>query len=794
MKYYFLSLFLFPIFLGAQPRPDHNLVFNHLPLRWDEGLPLGNGWLGCLIWEKEGAIRLSLDRADLWDLRPMAGLDRPEFNYQWVARQVAQGDYSMVQQYFDAPYEREAGPSKLPGAALQMMLQCGDWQLGKIRSSELNLENGLATVLLDNGLRLRIFVHAERPEGWFRLDYPEAEKNPASAGIFPGFQIIPPAYDGDPKVRAGGSVAGDDLARLGYRQGEVKRISKDGDQPEALRMISDPDIWVYDQEGWNGFRYQVALTHTFRDLGVEGVWSISSHFPEGGKQISSKKTVQKAIKRGFERSFRESAQWWSEYWSRSSIRVPDTLLERQYYRDMYKFGCVARSDAPMISLQGVWTADNGRLPPWKGDFHHDLNTQMSYWPAYTANHLDLAAGYLNHLERNEKAHRRYTKHYFGTDGLNVPGVETLSGEPMGGWIQYACSPTTSAWLAHHFYLQWQYSQDRHFLKKHAWPWLQATARHLEQLSHLRPDSLRVLPLSSSPEFFDNSRKAWFTNTWSNYDLALARFIFYAARQAAEAVGNETEVRHWATVEKQLPPFATESNGALEIAPSLPYRESHRHFSHLLSIYPLAMFDRTLNFPYWDAMKASLQLLDSIGTSGWTGYSFAWQAALRAQLYDGNGARDALRIFAEAFVSPNSFHLNGDQSGKGYSAMTYRPFTLEGNFASAAALQEMLLQSHGGMVTVFPAIPPDWKDGVSFQNLRTAGAFLVDAEIQYGKLKEVRVKAERDALLLLVLPTRALRLEPCRKCTVLQDITPVYNDPDRYFVTIKMQKGGVATFN
>jgi len=55
-------------------------------------------------------------------------------------------------------------------------------------------------------------------------------------------------------------------------------------------------------------------------------------------------------------------------------------------------------------------------------------------------------------------------------------------------------------------------------------------------------------------------------------------------------------------------------------------------------------------------------------------------------------------------------------------MTYRPFTLEGNFAFAAGLQEMLIQSKDDIIEVFPAIPSSWKD-ISFENLRTEGAFL-----------------------------------------------------------------------
>ena len=51
--------------------------------------------------------------------------------------------------------------------------------------------------------------------------------------------------------------------------------------------------------------------------------------------------------------------WWNDYWKRSSVSIPDPILERQYYLDMYKFGCVARSNTPPISLQAIWTADDG---------------------------------------------------------------------------------------------------------------------------------------------------------------------------------------------------------------------------------------------------------------------------------------------------------------------------------------------------------------------------------------------------------------------------------------------------
>lgn len=91
------------------------------------------------------------------------------------------------------------------------------------------------------------------------------------------------------------------------------------------------------------------------------------------------------------------------------------------------------------------------------------------------------------------------------------------------------------------------------------------------------------------------------------------------------------------------------------------------------------------------------------------------------------------------------HVNGDQSGTGLSTFTYRPFTLEGNFAFASALQEMLIQSHSGIIIVFPAVPAIWKD-ISFDKLRTEGAFLISAKKKNGRVTIVEVIAEQGGIL------------------------------------------------
>ncbi len=84
-----ICCFIYLIPVSAQPLKQYNLVFDSLAKRWDEAIPLGNGWLGALIWQKESQVRISLDRVDLWDDRPMPDIDKLRF--KWVAEQVKKG-------------------------------------------------------------------------------------------------------------------------------------------------------------------------------------------------------------------------------------------------------------------------------------------------------------------------------------------------------------------------------------------------------------------------------------------------------------------------------------------------------------------------------------------------------------------------------------------------------------------------------------------------------------------------------------------------------------------------------
>ena len=694
--------------------------FSDLAQSWDEGIPMGNATLGALVWEKEGKLRFSLDRADLWDLREMENLDFEKYDFNWVKSQWEANQYGDVQKQFDVPYDTLSGPSKIPGGALEFDIS----GLGEVESVKLDLQKATCVIRWQNGTVLRTFVHATEPIGWYRFENLKTKLLP---------RIVAPPYVGASAAEVQNPVSGQDLRRLGYSPGKV---------------LQNENTITYEQEGWDGFRFMVNTRWNTTADNLEGSWSITSGNNGKETSVTAAELTDNANSRGMEHYQESHFLWWNSFWNASAISLPDTLLQRQYYMDMYKLGAAARQGAPPISLQSVWTADNGKLPPWKGDFHHDLNTQLSYWPTYTGNHLALEQGFIDWLNNYKPAFKKYTREYYGTSGLNVPGVTTLEGDPMGGWIQYAFGPTISAWLGHHFYLHWRYSMDREFLKNDAYPWIREVAIFFKELAVRGEEGKLKLPLSSSPEIHNNDASAWF-NQMTNYDLALVRWTLTTAVELASELGYTDEAEEWNSLLNEWPYYATDETG-LMVAPGNPLMESHRHFSHIMAIHPLGLIDPSNGEKDQVIINNTIARLDELGSSNWTGYSFAWLGNLKARAGDGDGAAKALKDFASSFVLPNSFHVNGDQSGTGKSNMTYRPFTLEGNFAFASGIQEMLIQSHTESVRLFPALPEAW-ESVGFKKLRTQGAFLVSANKKNGKVEKVTILSEVGGQIRLINP-------------------------------------------
>ena len=714
----------------------HDICLNGPIPSWDEGIPLGNGGMGCLIWGPLHALRFSMDLAGLWDLTPAPQTRRPDFTYQTMCRLVRQQNWAELQSLFDAPYAC-AAPTKLPVGAFELA-----GLPDEAYSARLSLQD--ATAELQSGAhRLRVWLAATAPllvvELETALPVRFVPKPPPYAGATEG-----PA---DPLCRP--------LSALGYPPPEL--IDSDGMQGFTQKI--------------SGGRYYALLSRSAVRNGRKRLLVTVQTASSAQGACAACEALLTQSDAALARLRRAHLAWWRAFWAQSAITLSDHTLEQLWYRGTYFLGAGSRPGHAPMPLQGVWTADQNALPPWKGDYHNDLNTQFTYAAYLTSNHLPQGEAFLEHLWALLPAAKRFAADFYQTDGMCYPGVMALDGSPLGGWPMYSLSPTNSIWLCRLFYEHYRITGDPEFLRERVWPLYLECERCIRGLLYEAADGTLALPLSSSPEIYDDSPRAWLIPN-SSYDLALLRDLYERLIELSALLGEPQTV--YRSQLRRLPQPAAEANGALMYAKNAPVRESHRHFSHALAIYPLRQISGKT--PQETAgIDRTIARLESFGTSRWVGFSFVWFALLKLVQRDAEGAVRALHQFYHAFLSPNGFHLNGDFRKTGLSEFQYRPFTLEANCLAVQAVNEMLLYSQNGALEIFPAIPADWHT-CAFRGLRAENGLIVSAELTDTGCVTLRLHAERAGRWYLNNTKQTLQLEKGEERICRWTIKPDMQNP------------------
>lgn len=673
--------------------------------RWDEAVPLGSGKCGCLCWGEPQEMRFSLDRTDIWD-KTVLWEQREDFTYENLVSLAKEGNVKKIREIFDAPYYYPT-PTKLPAG--KIIVRFPDTE-GEVHS-RLSLNDAKADMQFGDGqkrYRIEAWIHARFHIGVIEVYAPEHSF----------------------------------FAELKKPDFGEKGTEKEFIYNEAEREISQGTLkeLKYPPAQWGGegilqwflqpvnedFTYGIVIAVEKHQKKTRILWKILSSDDGENWFEEGKKALLHAVEQDEREFFESHRKWWKNFFEKSSISLPDSFMERQWYMANYLFACTSRKGCAPMPLQGVWTADDGTLPPWKGDYHHDLNTELSYSHYLKANHLDEGRCFLDFLWNLREEGRKFAKEFYNTEGICLPGVMTIDGKPLGGWPMYSLSPVNQVWLSHTFSEYYRYTGDEEFLKERAYPYLKETGIFISGLLEEQKDGLLRLPVSSSPEIHDDTEKAWLT-PMSNYDLALIWNLFETLEKYALYLG-DAMAEKWRNIKEKLPGLAVNDKKVLMLSPDENLQESHRHFSNAMAVSPLGML------PYEGENKeiidAVIRDYERLGTAQWVGYTFAWMAHLYAIQGNGDKAAEYLNIFWRFFCGANGFHLNGDFQKKGYSEFTYRPFTLEGNMFSADALQEMLFQMKDGKIRLFPAIPQEWKEkGVSFQNLRGENGLMCSARIE-----------------------------------------------------------------
>ena len=675
--------------VGAGVHQPADMVLEAPINTWDEGIPLGNGLMGGLLWGKDTQINLSLDRGDLWDLQQQPITRTKEWNYATLKKYVAEKRQNDIVRVFDGNYNYDSYPTKIPAGRLVFNLP----QDKAITRFRLNMAKAVGYAELKND-QVAVFYNAAEPVICLSLPLGST------------FQFKAP----------------ESVKKLGY--------------PPA-KSGSDGNLTWSIQEAAEGMNIVTVAGTRQSSNRMEMAVTICTSSDSKDPLALATQRINEALSRGFDAMQKQHEAWWRQFWAQSSISIPHARIQSHYDLVRYFYGAASRKGAPPMPLQGVWTADSGGLPPWKGDYHHDLNTQTTYLAYGVAGHFAEGESFLDYNIHLLDRYRRFAREFMGLkEGAVVPGVADLAGNPLGGWPMYSMGPTHGAWIAQIFHRHWKLTADAQFLREKAWPFCSEIAAGLLAMLQEDKDGKLVLPLSSSPEIHDNSLRSWLKPN-SNYDLAMLRFILLSCIEQAKALGLAKEKARFEQALARMQNWHLDEKKVLMFAQDEPFKESHRHHSHLIAFHPLGLFDPDREEDK-ATINATLDAVEQHGTRAWTGYSFSWFSCMAARAGRPEMALKHLQWYLQCTLR-NGFHVNGDQLKSGITSFTYRPFTLEGNFLAMEAVHDMLLQSWPNRVEIFPAVPKEWED-VTFRDLRAEGSLKVSAVRKAGKTQTVHVES------------------------------------------------------
>jgi alpha-L-fucosidase 2 len=432
----------------------------------------------------------------------------------------------------------------------------------------------------------------------------------------------------------------------------------------------------------------------------------------------------------------ENREWWAAFWQRSFVRYPDPIATNLWYLGLYLLGCSSRKPGCPPNLQGIWS--DWDVPPWHADYHHDLNTQLTYWGIDAANHSDLGSVFYDFWKGLLPEIKAHTGKYYGLPGIRIPATSDPKARELGGFFPVALWVGSSAWVAYHYWLRYEHTLDETFLRDTCYPMLREQARFCA--AYLERDAtgkLRIFP-SHSPEQGGNSTDAIGAN--STMDLWLFATVLQCAASAAEILDTEPDEREtWRTLADELPDFPEEDGVWIDME-GRRYRAAHRHLSVLTPIYPGKEFSRHSDPRDLELPRRSYREFISRPDFGnlrgdYCHFTPLWLSLVALRLGLADEAADWLQRFLGEFVLPNGLAVVRPSEVHGSTV-----FQMDSNGGHVAAVNEALVQSHSGIIDLFPGIGAGQE--ASFYSLRAQGAVLVSAARTQAGVQWAHFHAEK----------------------------------------------------
>ncbi len=734
--------------------PSTQIWFTTPAAKWDEALPVGNGRLGAMVFGTVDEERLQLNEDTYWSGGPYSTVVKGGYKALAEIQHLVFADKSLEahtlfgRNLMGYPVEQQKYQS-----LANLHLFFGHQGLVEDYERRLDLETGIASVTYTvGGVQYRREVFASAPDQaiFVRL----TASRPGSLSFTANLRGVrnqahsnygTDYFRMDPVGSDGLAVTGKSADYLGIAgrlryEGRLKVLADGGSvQTRGVDLIVDKA---------NSATLVFVAATNFRNY----------HDVSAKEHERVERDLKRLAGRSYESLQHAAVQGYKQLYDRVSLTLPATensLLPTNVRKEKiqtqpdpslaalaYNFGryiliSSSRTGTQPANLQGIWNDDMN--PSWDSKYTTNINTEMNYWPAESANLSELTQPLFQMIKDLTDQGAQVAREHYGARGWVFHQNTDLwrVAAPMDGpnWGTFTVG---GAWLCTHLWEHYQYTQDKTFLKT-SFPLMEGSVQFFLDFLVPHPNGKwLVTNPSTSPENFPDGggNKPYFDEVTgsklpgtticagSSIDMQILHDLFGYYIEAATILGVHSPLVQQAIQAKsKLVPPQIGSDGSLqEWADDWKSLEkNHRHFSHLYGLYP----GRVL----WDErtpklIEAYKKVLNERGDGG-MGFSMAWKMALWARLGDGNRSNSIFKGY-----------LN-NQSCAQLFALCGKALQVDGTLGVTAGITEMLMQSHEGFIHLLPALPDEWASG-EVKGMCARGAFELDFDWADRKVHHVRV--------------------------------------------------------